>query len=99
MDRRRRESVAEHLPEGIREVIGRRLDRLSEAANRMLSTAAAMPGGFTLDVVRTVTGDDEDAVLDLLDEALEAQIVRERTGARARTSSRTRSSVRRSTTS
>jgi class 3 adenylate cyclase len=75
------ESVAEHLPEGIREVIGRRLDRLSDAANRMLSTAAAMPGGFTLDVVRTVTGDDEDAVLDLLDEALDAQIVRERSGA------------------
>jgi len=74
------ESVAEHLPEGIREVIGRRLDRLSEAANRMLSTASAMPGGFTLSVVRAVTGDDEDAVLDLLDEALDAQIVRERSG-------------------
>jgi class 3 adenylate cyclase/tetratricopeptide (TPR) repeat protein len=74
------ESVAEHLPEGIREVIGRRLDRLSDAANRMLSTAAAMPSGFTLDVVRAVTGDDEDAVLDQLDEALEAQIVRERSG-------------------
>jgi eukaryotic-like serine/threonine-protein kinase len=72
------EGVAENLPEGVREVIGRRLSHLSDDANRMLTVAAAMPGGFTLPVVSEVTGDGEDRVLDLLDEALERQVVRER---------------------
>ncbi len=72
------ESVAANLPEGIREVIGRRLDRLSRECNRMLTAAAAMPGGFTVDVVSTVTEVGEDDTLDLLDEALTGQIVRER---------------------
>ncbi len=72
------ESIEANLPEGVREVIGRRLDRLSEECNRMLTVAAAMPGGFVPDLVATVTGDGDDAVLDLLDDALGAQIVRER---------------------
>jgi len=72
------ESVAANLPEGVREVIGRRLDHLSEACNRMLTVASAMSGGFTVDVVSAVTGDGEDRTLDLLDEALARQIVRER---------------------
>ena len=72
------ESVAEHLPEGVREVIGRRLSQLGDDCNRMLTIGAAMPGGFSLDVVGRVLGVDEDHVLDLLDEALAAQILRER---------------------
>ena len=71
-------SVLENLPEGIREVIGRRLNRLSEACNRMLTVASAMPTGFSLDVIGQVTAANEDEVLDLLDEALQRQIVRER---------------------
>ena len=72
------EGIAEQLPEGVREVIGRRLSRLGEDCNRMLTIAAAMPGGFTLEVVSRVLDLDEDAVLDLLDEALARQILRER---------------------
>ena len=72
------EGVAENLPEGVREVIGRRLSRLSADCNRMLTVGAAMPGGFTLDAVAAVLGIDEDETLDLLDEALGAQVVRER---------------------
>lgn len=72
------ESVAENLPEGVREVIGRRLSRLSDECNRMLTVGAAMPGGFSLDVVAGVLGVEEDRVLDLLDEALDAQVLRER---------------------
>ncbi len=77
------ESVAANLPEGVREVIGRRLDHLSQDCNRMLTVAAAMPGGFAIDVVGHVTGDDDDRMLDLLDEALNAQVVRERRDAPA----------------
>ena len=72
------EGVAEQLPEGVREVIGRRLSRLGDDCNKMLTIGAAMPGGFTLDVVSRVLDADEDAVLDLLDEALDRQILRER---------------------
>lgn len=72
------ESVAENLPEGVREVIGRRLSRLSSDCNRMLTVGAAMPGGFSLDVVSSVLELDDDRVLDLLDEALDAQVLRER---------------------
>jgi predicted ATPase/class 3 adenylate cyclase len=72
------EGVAEHLPEGVREVIGRRLSRLGDDCNRMLTLGAAMPGGFTLEVAARVLDADEDHVLDLLDEALDRQIVRER---------------------
>jgi class 3 adenylate cyclase len=72
------ESVAEHLPEGVREVIGRRLSLLDHDTNRMLTVGAAMPGGFSLEVVARVLDDDEDHVLDLLDEALARQVVRER---------------------
>jgi eukaryotic-like serine/threonine-protein kinase len=72
------ESVAENLPEGVREVIGRRLDGLSETCNKALAIAASMPGGFTVDVVGDVADLDEDTMLDVLDEALAAQVVRER---------------------
>jgi class 3 adenylate cyclase len=72
------ESIASELPEGVREVIGRRLDRLSEACNEMLTIAAAMPGGFTIDVVGRVIDRRDDEMLDLLDEALAAQVIRER---------------------
>ncbi|HVE95010.1 MAG TPA: AAA family ATPase [Acidimicrobiales bacterium] len=72
------EQVIENLPEGVREVIGRRLSRLSADCNRMLTVGAAMPGGFSLDVVSSVLELDDDRVLDLLDEALDAQVLRER---------------------
>ena len=72
------EEIAQNLPEGVREVIGRRLSRLSDDCNRMLTVGAAMPGGFSLELVAAVLGVDDDRVLDLLDEALEAQVLRER---------------------
>ena len=75
------ECVAEHLPEGVREVIGRRLDRLSEAVQPdAVRSPRRCRAGSRSTSSRAVTGDDEDAVLDLLDEALDAQIVRERSG-------------------
>ena len=72
------EDFAAQLPEGIREVIGRRLDALSDGCNDVLTVASAMPGGFTMEVVGEVAGIGDETMLDLLDEALAAQLVRER---------------------
>jgi class 3 adenylate cyclase len=75
------ESFADNLPEGVREVVGRRLDHLTEDCNRMLTVGAAMPGGFEMEICAAVLALDDDRTLDLLDEALTRQIVRERSGA------------------
>lgn len=72
------DAVIENLPEGVREVIGRRLSRLTDECNALLTVAAAMPQGFTLDVVSDVAGLDDEQALDLLDEALRHHVVQER---------------------
>jgi class 3 adenylate cyclase/tetratricopeptide (TPR) repeat protein len=70
-------SIAEvGIPEGVREVIRRRLSRLSEAANRLLVAASAFDGGFAFDVVAPVSGLGEAAALDAIDEGLAAQVLR-----------------------
>jgi class 3 adenylate cyclase/tetratricopeptide (TPR) repeat protein len=64
------------IPEGVRQVIGRRLSRLSEETNRLLATASGCPGTFRFDVVAAVADLEEGEALDALDAALEAQILR-----------------------
>ncbi|HEY2832278.1 MAG TPA: AAA family ATPase [Sporichthyaceae bacterium] len=63
------------IPKGVREVIGRRLARLSADANRLLSAASVFEGDIHLGVVTTVAGISEDVALDALDEALDAQLL------------------------
>jgi class 3 adenylate cyclase len=69
------------LPEGVREVIGRRLSRLSDTARQLLSAASAFEGPFGFDAVSTAAGLDEMQALDALDEALAAQLVQPAGGA------------------
>lgn len=64
------------IPEGVREVIGRRLPRLSADANRLLGVAAAFDAGFDLTDTAVLAGLDENAALDAIDEALAARVVR-----------------------
>jgi class 3 adenylate cyclase len=64
------------IPEGVRQVIGHRLSRLSEAANRLLSTASAFEGGFRFEVAWLAAQLEEAAALDALDQALDAQVLR-----------------------
>jgi class 3 adenylate cyclase/tetratricopeptide (TPR) repeat protein len=64
------------IPEGVRQVVGRRLSRLPDEANRLLAAASACVGGFRFDVAAAAAELDEGAALDALDRALEAQIVR-----------------------
>jgi tetratricopeptide (TPR) repeat protein len=65
------------LPEGIKEVIGRRLSRVSEPCNRALSLAAVIGRDFDLSVLQALADLSEDALLDAMDEAVGAQLVAE----------------------
>jgi predicted ATPase/DNA-binding winged helix-turn-helix (wHTH) protein len=66
------------IPEGIREVIGKRLVRLSGNCNTMLSHAAVAGREFDLDVLRLLMQElDEDALLEALEEALACGAIEE----------------------
>ncbi|MCH8909387.1 MAG: AAA family ATPase, partial [Chloroflexi bacterium] len=66
------------IPEGVREVIGRRLDRLSERCNEVLTIASVIGREFTLDQLRaTVEDTTEGQLLDVLDEGLAARVIEE----------------------
>ncbi len=69
------------IPEGVREVIGRRLSRLSDGCNRMLTVASTMTGGFSWEALKAINADVPEALLlDLLEEGLSAQLIAERKG-------------------
>ena len=63
------------IPEGVREVLGRRLARLSDTANHLLSVGALFEVAFSFPVVCDVAGIDENVALDAIDEALTAQVI------------------------
>jgi class 3 adenylate cyclase len=65
------------IPQSVREVVGRRLDRLSERCNQILSVGSIIGREFDLDVLRLVSGLDTDALLDAFDEAVAARVVSE----------------------
>jgi tetratricopeptide (TPR) repeat protein len=65
------------IPEGVREVVGRRLSRLSEAANQVLAAASVIGALVDVELLTAVAGHPEDAVLDALDEAAAASLLRE----------------------
>ena len=73
------------IPEGVREVIGRRLDRLSELCNQTLTVASVIGREFEMAQLdrlmdpSTSSGQDlsEDWLLKLLEEALSARIIEE----------------------
>ena len=65
------------IPEGVRDVVGRRLTRLSQNANAVLTVAAVQGHEVDLDVLVALHDDGEAAVLDALDEAVAARLVEE----------------------
>jgi class 3 adenylate cyclase/tetratricopeptide (TPR) repeat protein len=70
-------SIAEMgIPEGVRQVIGRRVSRLSEDANRLLTVASAFNGLFPFDIAASVAGLEETAALDAVDESLAVQLLK-----------------------
>jgi len=64
------------IPEGVRQVIGRRLSRLSGETKRLLSAGAGFNGLFRFDIAAAVAGLDEAHGLSAVDEALHAQMLR-----------------------
>jgi eukaryotic-like serine/threonine-protein kinase len=63
------------VPEGVRLVIGRRLDRLGDHGRKLLTAAAVIGRTFPLDVLQAVVESAEDEVLDAIEEAERAQLI------------------------
>jgi tetratricopeptide (TPR) repeat protein len=63
------------IPEGVRDVIGRRLSRLSEEANRVLACAAVIGLEFEPSLIQTAGAFPEDVVLCALEEAVATRLV------------------------
>jgi hypothetical protein len=65
------------LPEGVREVVGRRISHLDDDSQRLLSVAAVIGHEFSLPVLAEVSGIDEDRALDLLDHVRASSLIDE----------------------
>ncbi len=74
------------IPEGVRDVVGRRLSRLPEEANATLRTAAVVGREFPVDLVAEVSEVSEDAVLAHVELAIAARLVDEVSGTHGRMS-------------
>ncbi|MDP2949319.1 MAG: AAA family ATPase, partial [Chloroflexota bacterium] len=63
------------VPEGVRLVIGRRLERVSDECRRVLSSAAVIGRGFSFELLEALGDADTDALLDAIDEAERAHLI------------------------
>ncbi len=65
------------IPDGVKEALGRRLDRVSEDTNELLQTAAVVGREFTFDTLRLMNDSTDDALLASIEEAVEARVIEE----------------------
>ena len=72
------ESLVTQIPEGLRDVIGKRLSRLSERTDHVLAVAAVIGRDFDLDTLRAVAGVPEAELLAALEETEHAAVIEER---------------------
>ncbi|MBY0508482.1 MAG: protein kinase [Bryobacteraceae bacterium] len=63
------------VPEGVRLVLGRRLDRLGAGARKILTTAAVLGRSFSLRLLEALENAQPDAALDAVEEAERAHLV------------------------
>jgi len=66
------------IPEGLRDVVGKRLSRLTEKTNQVLSVAAVIGREFRLDLLQRVAGLPEEELFSALEEATERAVVEQR---------------------
>src|SRR5205823_3747150 len=71
------DGVALGVPEGVRDVISRRIQRLPDDVGRLLGTASVIGREFGIDLVEAVTGSVPDDLLDSLDAAVAAEVIHE----------------------
>jgi tetratricopeptide (TPR) repeat protein len=72
------QSWAVRIPEGVREVLGRRLNQLSARCNEVLTVASVVGREFEFRQMETLTDDlTEDMLLDVLEEGLNARVIEE----------------------
>ena len=77
-----RKEIAEiEVPQSIKEVIGRRLERITEPCQRALSLAAVIGRRFRFEVLQAVGELQEEDLLLALEEAIRTQLVREESDA------------------
>jgi predicted ATPase len=67
-----------HVPRGIKEVLGKKLERLDEECSHVLSAAAVIGREFSFPVLREVTGLGENELIDIIDKCLHARLVVDR---------------------
>jgi class 3 adenylate cyclase/tetratricopeptide (TPR) repeat protein len=73
-----RESWTVRIPEGVREVIGRRLNRLSQRCNETLTMASVIGREFELRQLSPLIQDmSEDRLLEVLEESLNSRVIEE----------------------
>lgn len=68
------------LPQSVREVVARRVERLGEECREVLSCASVMGLRFDFEVLVRIVRVDEDRLVDLLDAAVEASLLQELPG-------------------
>ena len=64
------------IPPAVNQVVARRLDRLSAATDKLLQVASAFAAGFEFALLPPLTDLSEETLLDCLDEALQAGLIR-----------------------
>ena len=72
------------IPDGLRDVIGKRLSCLGESCNKVLSVAAVVGRDFQMEVLQKVAGMSDDELFGALEEARKAAVIEERTGVGAK---------------
>jgi tetratricopeptide (TPR) repeat protein len=65
------------IPESVREVVGRRLSRLSDECNQVLAVGSVIGREFRLATLERITGRPTDDLLELLEEAVQARVIHE----------------------
>jgi DNA-binding CsgD family transcriptional regulator len=75
------DALESSIPEGVRDVIGRRLYPLSQACQGALTVASVIGRDFSLELLDELIDEmSMDALLDALDEALQARVIEELPG-------------------
>jgi DNA-binding CsgD family transcriptional regulator len=72
--------IEAEVPEGLRDIVGKRLNHLSEPTNEVLHIAAVIGHEFRLDVLQRVCGLDEEVLFEALEEAQARALIDEAGG-------------------